>query len=507
MLEGHTRIAAILPKDRADLVHRLHALDGIADAAEVRLDGLWPRVPDEETATEDLIAAVEAAKLPLVATLRPVRQGGLFDGPENIRLGLLAAAAKAGFTLLDVEADVLANRGLIPALEGEARLIVSHHQASTPTCDEGGRLLVSMHDVEAELDKLVFAAHSFADTLRALELTRKHALRGGRPGISTLGMGGAPLRALLALAGNRCTYGYPPGAQPAAPGQPGLAEAQAIWDHWGLTKRELDGLAQQPAQYFAVLGTPIQHSLSPRIMNAALRTAGRRERFGALDVPASAAALRLVCMVASRIGLAGATVTAPHKADAVRMGEADAVAKAVGAANCLRFGEGVAATNTDATALRRLMEDHVDEGAPAVVLGAGGAARAAIWALQDLGAKVRFTSIDPARAQGVVRDLGAKWTPWDQRAELAGQAWVQATPLGKGQPSPVQASQLKGAPLVVELVYKGGDTPLQTDAAARGCAVIDGKSVLVEQAIDAYRHWFQEPPSRDAMMRALGEVA
>lgn len=503
---GHLRIASVLAPDLRTAVTALGNLGG-ADAAEVRLDGIWREVPEGERAADDLMALLDAAPVPLLATLRPVRQGGRFDGPEEVRVGLLAAAARAGFAAVDVEADVADAAGLVHALQADAQVIVSHHAPTAPNCDVGGRLLLSMQDRAAALDKLAFEASSFADTLRALELVRKHALRAGRPAVSTLGAGVAPVRALLALAGNRATYGHAPKTQPAAAGQPALAEVQAHWDHWGLGKGDLDALAQEPSPWLAVLGMPVLHSLSPRMHNAALAAAGRRERMGAMEVPASAAALRLVSMVATRIGLAGASVTAPHKADALRMGVADETARAVGAANCLRFGgtepEG---TNTDATALMRILGDHVDAGSPAVVVGAGGAARAAIWALGQLGAAVRFTSRDASRAAVVAASLGAKWTPWEERGDLAGQAWVQAASLDPTAPSPFAASQFRGSPLVVELAYKDGPSPFQREAEAAGCTVVDGRRMLLEQGADAYRFWFRAEPDRDAMAKSLAKT-
>ncbi|MFO1535693.1 MAG: type I 3-dehydroquinate dehydratase, partial [Thermoplasmatota archaeon] len=93
---GHTRIASLMAPDVGQVVAALGRLDG-ADAAEIRLDGIWPSVPDPEQAADDIVAILSAAHVPLIATLRPVRQGGRFDGAEAVRVGLLAAAARAGF--------------------------------------------------------------------------------------------------------------------------------------------------------------------------------------------------------------------------------------------------------------------------------------------------------------------------------------------------------------------------------------------------------------------------
>jgi shikimate dehydrogenase len=353
-----------------------------------------------------------------------------------------------------------------------------------------------MQDADARLDKLAFEAGAFPDALRALELAREHALRGGHPSVSTMGYGGGPLRALLALAGNQATYGHSPGLEPAVPGQPDILEVVRVWRHWGVRPADLDGPAARP--WLAVLGEPALHSLSPRLHNAALRAAGRPERFGSLDVPASPGALRLLFHAATRIGLVGASITHPHKADAARIATCDPIAKAVGAANCVRFGpDGATATNTDATALRRLLQGTVRPGTKVAVLGAGGAARAAVWALAGLGAKVTVVARDAAQAKAAG---GAHATvPWESRESQRPEVWVQATTIGlQGQPSPLAGADLAGSTLV-ELNYAAGPTALQRQAQAAGCRVIDGRTVLLEQAVDAYRFWFGAEPDRAAM--------
>ncbi|HUR63010.1 MAG TPA: type I 3-dehydroquinate dehydratase, partial [Candidatus Thermoplasmatota archaeon] len=449
-----------------------------------------------ESATDDLLTVLDAASVPLLATLRPRRQGGRFEGPEDVRLNLLAAAGQAGFGLLDVELDALVP-GLVTELrKGGAGLVVSHHLGESPCRSDGLQPLQAMQDADARLDKLAFEAGAFPDALRALELAREHALRGGHPTVSTMGYGGGPLRALLALAGNQATYGHSPGLAPAVPGQPDILEVVRVWQHWGLRPQDLGGKAHP---WLAVLGLPALHSLSPRLHNAAFRAAGRPERFGALDVPASPGALRLAFHAAQRIGMAGASITHPHKAEAARVAACDEVARQVGAANCVRFTpEGAVATNTDATALRRLLAPLVKPGASVAILGAGGAARAAAWALQGMGAKVQAVARRPEQGRAL-EPLGAAFVPWDDRFTLRPSVWVQATTLGlQGQASPLEGHDLRGAALV-ELNYAAGRTALQRQAEAAGCPVIGGRAVLLEQAVDAYRFWTGAEPDRAAM--------
>jgi shikimate dehydrogenase len=210
--------------------------------------------------------------------------------------------------------------------------------------------------------------------------------------------------------------------------------------------------------------------------------------------------------------MAGASVTAPHKADAARAAQGDASVQRTGAANCLRFvpvaGSTEAkaeATNTDLTGLRRRLAPHVRQGEPALVLGAGGAARAAIAALQDLSASVSFAARDPAKAAPTAQASGAAFVPWDRRADAAAKAVaiVQATPVGSlGEASPLP-SVPRSLRIAAELVYAGGPTPFQREAAAAGAIVIDGKQVLVAQAEDAWRFWFGADAPPRVMAGAL----
>lgn len=501
----HERVATVFTPELDETTRTVRAIDPHhADLVEVRLDALWPTLPDEDEATEALLhltAAASEAGTRLLATLRPQRQGGRFDGPEEVRLGLLVAACKAGFAVADIEADHAENQTTLAALREHGIEVLSsdHTLTDAPSRDDGLLRLLAMHDLKTHAEKLAFPCGSFLDALRALELVHAHGQRHGRPAIAPIG-GGASLRALLAVAGNRATYGHADGLPPAVPGQPALADVQAVWDHWGLAPDDL-GREDGPP-WLAVLGDPVDHSLSPAIHNAALRSAGRPERFGALQVPDSIGALRLLTTAAARLGLVGASVTAPLKHHAHDVAQRDDVAAAVGAVNCIRFSDN-AGTNTDALALRRLLEPTAPS--RVTVLGAGGAARAAIWAAHQVGADVVFTSRDEARARTVREATGAQWVGWGEHHDLRADAIVQATPLGSGpeDPSPLATRDLEGCSHLIEMVYAAGPTPLQQAAVQAGMQVTDGCTCLIEQAVDAYRFWFDQAPDRTAMEAAL----
>lgn len=486
LFSTHRLIATVSTDDLAAAAAAVADLPA-GTVAEVRLDRLWPGPPDPDQAAdqlEALLAAAGSAGVRLLATLRPKRHGGGFEGPEPVRLGLLVAAARAG-AAVDVEADLADVRPVMKAIGG-APVVLSDHLPAAPGRDTALRHLLGMQDVRAALHKLAFPVGDFAAALRALELAHAHRGRHGRPCIVPMGKDPG-LRALLGLVGNAATYGH--AGLGAEGGQPAAAAVQAVWRHWGL-----EGPPDGHGPWAAVLGLPTAHSLSPRLHNAACAKLGLPGRYGALDVPDSPAAFRLVATVAPRLGLGWASVTAPHKQRAADVAATDAVATAVGAANCLRFTpQGTHATNTDAIAFKEILQAHRDHLDSVAVVGAGGAARAALWACRETGLPAVFTSRDPKRAERVREDLGATWVPWQERDTVQADAWVQATPADVAVPA---------ARLLVDLAYPGPTTAASA-AREQGTTVVDGTAFLLAQAVHAFRFGTGHPADRAAMAAAL----
>ncbi|MGB1697111.1 MAG: shikimate dehydrogenase family protein [Thermoplasmatota archaeon] len=226
------------------------------------------------------------------------------------------------------------------------------------------------------------------------------------------------------------------------------------------------------------MGASVEHSQSPSIHNAWLRANERPERFGAVNVPDSRGALRLLTTAAGRIGLHGISITNPHKENAVSCCEPDEWARKTGAVNCMRLGERNEGTNTDVTALLRLLKGA---GETAMVLGAGGAARAAIVACKELGMDVQVSCRNPERGAAVA-ELGATFVPWEARGKDV-DVLIQATP--------ADDITYDGAfTTLLEMVYKS-ETAL---AATHTGSVITGTQLLEEQARDAYAYWFGASP-------------
>ncbi len=270
-----------------------------------------------------------------------------------------------------------------------------------------------------------------------------------------------------------------------------------------------------------VLGWPVAHSRSPAIHNAALAALGmtgwRYQR-----LPVAPALFDQTTSALGAAGFLGANVTIPHKHAALALADdASRAAREIGAANTLTFAADgtIAAENTDApgliAALERLPE--LPAHPRALVLGAGGSARAAVWALREAGAsEVAVWNRTAERARTLARELGVRAVP----APVAADLLVNCTSVGLHAPAGVQRSATDGEALnqlgltfdqvgeyshVVDFVYRPGSTPLLAAAAAHGARTVDGLEVLVEQGALSFELWTGRAAPLEVMRRAARE--
>lgn len=273
----------------------------------------------------------------------------------------------------------------------------------------------------------------------------------------------------------------------------------------------------------ALLGHPVGHSRSPAMHNAAFRALGLDWHYEALDVPPERFTEVLERLPGA--GFVGANVTIPHKLRALEAAdEATDVARAVGAANTLSFLDGVVrADNTDVegflTALRE-KAPAAPAGMRALVLGAGGAARAVVYALLEAGTeKVTVWNRRPERADTLVSSFApvARNTALQSEKEPSMTGFdlvVNATSLGMRDPHaspepreeddffkavPLSADELSDRITVVDLVYRQDRTPLVRAARARGSRCVDGFDVLIHQGAASFRVWTGMQPPLGAM--------
>jgi shikimate dehydrogenase len=255
----------------------------------------------------------------------------------------------------------------------------------------------------------------------------------------------------------------------------------------------------------AVLGYPVGHSRSPAMQSAALGALGMEGwTYEAIEVAPDAFEERVLAM--SGEGFAGANVTVPHKGAALSVAdELSATAREVGAANTLTFAEGeIRADNTDAEGLLNALPDSPG-GRRALVLGAGGAARAVVWALSREGAEVDVWNRTELRSRHLCEELGG--TPVEAPTQADYELIVNSTAVGlRGEDPfedlPLSASGFVPGQVVVDMVYGDERTKLLTAAESSGAAVVDGIEVLVQQGALSFEIWTGRKPPLDVMRTA-----
>ena len=247
---------------------------------------------------------------------------------------------------------------------------------------------------------------------------------------------------------------------------------------------------------------PAGHTLSPVLHETAYRELGLDASFEVWDVQADAFARRVTELRDQ--GVRQLAVSLPHKESAIALAdEASEAVLAIGAANTLTTGHGsLRADNTDWIGVRATLEAAGTwRGARGVVVGAGGAARAAVYALRQLGLEVSVVNRTPARAERLAADLGARVGTLDEEWDLL----VQTTPLGmepRPDASAVPADLLRPGATVLDAVYRPLETRLLREASQRGCRPLDGLDWLVHQAVEQVRLWSGQQPAAATLRRA-----
>jgi len=265
-------------------------------------------------------------------------------------------------------------------------------------------------------------------------------------------------------------------------------------------------------QVTGIIGWPVAHSLSPAMHNAAFRALGLDWTYVAFPVDPARVAEAVRGLAAA--GVAGLNVTIPHKHAVLEECSAvsDAVA-AIGAANTLipDGAGGWRADNTDAPGFLRALDEAAPltlDGRTALVIGAGGAARAVVFALRQRGARVLVANRTPARAAALGDPVGFSR---DALEDAAGHSAlvVNCTSLGlhgDGIPDELPLAALGPGQVVVDVVYRPGGTAWLAAAAGSGARCVDGLGILLHQGAAAFVQWTgQEPPlgvMRDALLRS-----
>jgi 3-dehydroquinate dehydratase/shikimate dehydrogenase len=452
----------------------------LADLIELRLDRVG------HPGLDALRAVAQRARKPLIAAC-PARDAfGHFTGGRDERLALLRDAAKAGFGFVDVDWRDALDLG---TLAGKCHKIVSRH-ATDGTPEDLAALADEVRGQmgEGDIAKLVTHARSCEDGMRMLAFLRTQK---GLVGFCS-GEAGTFTRVLAPIFGSPFTYAAAaeipgqPTPEPTAPGQLRVNDLLALYPPSGV---------HQGTAVFGVVGNPARHSWSPRVHGMLLKHAQLDAVYVAFE-PAEFA--RFLALCADEV-FRGFSITAPFKSIAYAAARArDGACDRVGAANTLvRDGKGWRASNSDVDAVRETLERALrlhsqKPGTPValasarvLVLGTGGAARAAVGALVPLGAKVALAGRSFASAQQVARELGATALEWNAIPDHAHDVLVHATPVGSlAQPGalPIPAEWIRAGTLVLDAVYRPLKTPLLVAALQKGCTPVPGGEWFVRQA-------------------------
>lgn len=447
---------------------------------------------------------------PVIVTCRRAADGGRWEQSEEARLLVLRTAIVEGADYVDLEDDIAAE---VPRF-GTTKRIISHHDFHKTPADLAG-LHRRLSGLDADIVKIATMANQSTDTLRMLKLM--HAAT-----IPTIGlcMGdiGTPSRVLAGRFGAPFTYATFNDDRVLAPGQIGWRQMRDIYRYDSIT----------PAtKVYGVVADPVGHSLSPVVHNAALAAAGIDAVYLPFRVPGEQ--IDAFLESAGTWPLAGLSVTIPHKQRVLaRAARQDDLVRSIGAANTLAFGpDGIAAFNTDATAavesLRLGIIDDEEGHEPAaksglgirtaLVLGAGGAARAVAFGLRERNVEVTVTARTADRAQRIAKEVGCKVVEWDLRHRIPHDCIVNATPVGMHpdvNDTPFPKSHLQSYMVVFDTVYNPENTLLIKEARSVGCRTVTGVDMFVRQAAHQFKIWHgsdaPETVMRDALKRATASA-
>jgi shikimate dehydrogenase len=259
--------------------------------------------------------------------------------------------------------------------------------------------------------------------------------------------------------------------------------------------------------HFALFGNPVNQSLSPAMHTAAFARMGISADYTSYQVKDAAEVVRRI----RKNHIQGASITIPFKETLLPLlDEWDPAAAAIGAVNTIVNRDGrLAGLNTDGPGLiRDLLKWITIEGTTFVILGAGGAARAAIYSLREAGGIPIVVNRTPKRAQVLAGRFGCRWEPAQEIGRLRADCLVNTTPLGmfpETERTPVEKEFLARFPRVMDMIYNPMRTRLLREAEAAGCAVRSGVGMFVHQGAEQIRLWTGQEPPREVMRRAVLE--
>ncbi len=429
-----------------------------------------------------------------IATCRRVAAGGKFKGSIPSQLDTLAKAAGAGCQLIDLEYEsaVRCKPAQLEKLRTKSAFILSYHDfKATKKLEQSFEKLAA---IPADFYKIVSTATSLYDNVQMMKLLQERSNLHTLIGLC-MGEQGIISRVLGVRAGSMFTFAAVTNDEKTAPGQ---VTAQDLQNTYRIEQ------VDAATRVYGVVGDPISHSLSPVIMNAALR----RENVNAVYLALHARELKDLLACVREVPIHGLSITMPYKQEIVKhLDNTDAHTTKTGACNTVvRAQDGkLYGFNTDVAGVIRPVEQRMTiEKARVLVLGAGGAARAAVFGLKERGAEVYILNRNAARAKKLAHQARARLLKRPDLKKASFDLIINATPVGQGntKDSPLAENEIK-ARYVFDMVYDPLETKLLKLAKAQGAQVIPGIEMFVHQAARQFEIWTGKPAPWDEMLRVV----
>ena len=440
-----------------------------ADLFELRIDLL---------SRPDIGELIASTRKPFIATCRPVREGGRFEGREDERFDLLQQAVTAGARFVDLELDAWGpGRQRLDSRTRSLQWIVSHHMLDGPP----GRvdaLYATMRKTGAGILKFAYMADDAWEIRAALQFFA--IARKDRQRVIAIAMGeaGEASRVLYKVFGGWATFAGSEDGGLSAPGQLPASTMKRVFQSNTRTAR---------TRIFGLVGNPVGQSKGIYIHNPLYRRLGRDAIYCRFRIDDLTRFMKTFDGV-----LSGCSVTAPHKQAMIKfLATVDPLAHTLGAVNTVvRRSRGYFGANTDARGALDAIEKKLRvSGRRFVVLGAGGAARAVAGEAVRRGARVYVVNRTAQRAKGVARALGVKWIALENVASLEPEILVNATSVGMW-PN-IDATPLQEIPGTVRLAFDAIYNPAMTkflkDAKGQGAITVTGVEMYVGQAVEQIR--------------------
>jgi 3-dehydroquinate dehydratase/shikimate dehydrogenase len=431
-----------------------------------------------------------------IATCRRTVNGGKFSGNVAAEIEVLSKAAAAGFHIVDVELESVEamKKGELQNLRDTGvALIISHHDF-TATKDLDGiykRIVPFLPD----FIKIVPTAKTLVDNVTLMRFIERMEDHSNIIGIC-MGDAGIISRVLGVRAGSAFTFAAATVGEETGPGQ---IAARTLIETYRIDQ------VDAATKVYGVAGNPIRSSLSPIMMN----TAFRRETVNAVYLALQANKLSDLLKLVDEIPIQGLSVTMPLKQEIMaHLEKTDPLSAKIGACNTvLRAQDGkLYGFNTDVAGITGPLEKRMSlRGAKVLVLGAGGAARAAVFGLRDKGAEVFILNRTAETAQKLARQSGSKTIKKDAVAKTAFDVIINATPIGMAGIKAAQLLEAKdlNTKLVFDLVYNPLETPLLRMARQKGIPIVTGIEMFVQQGARQFEIFTGKPAPEEEMLRVV----